>query len=157
MSHIYKNTLVHAPVEKIYNFARDPQNWNTFFIGLGMPEEIKGNGTAGTVAKFPFTMAGLVFPVTIRVNDEKFVAGGKTYWKAAIEGPLAGNIEWNYVPKGTNETEITLDINYTVPGKLLGKITDKLLIERMQEKAAATTLENMKLLCEAEVVTPVHA
>ena len=156
MSHIYKTILINAPIDKLYNFARDPQHWNTFFIGLGAPEEVKGTGTAGTVAKFPYAIAGVPFPVTIRVNDEKLV-GTKAFWKATIEGPLAGNIEWNYMAKTNGETEVTLDINYTVPGKLLGKITDKLLIERMQEKAAAATLENLKLLCEAEVTAPVFA
>jgi len=43
---------------------------------------------------------------------------------------------------------VTADIAYTVPGKALGKIADRLIIERMQERGLEQTLENLKLLCE---------
>ena len=156
MSHIHKSILINAPVEKVYNFARDPRRWNTFFVGLGAPEDIKGNGEAGTTVKQNFTMLGIAFPITTRVVDEKLV-GTKAYWKGAVEGPLTATNDWNYTAKGPDQTEIAVDIDYTIPGKLLGKITDKLLVEKIQDKAAATTLENFKLLCEAEVAAPVFA
>ncbi|MDH7487805.1 MAG: hypothetical protein QHJ81_16220 [Anaerolineae bacterium] len=44
---------------------------------------------------------------------------------------------------------MTADIEYTVPGSALGRIADRLIIERMQERAIQQTLENLKLLCEA--------
>ena len=156
MSHIYKSILVNAPIDKVYKFARDPNRWNLFFVGLSAPDEIKGTGDAGTVVKHHFTMMGISFPITTKVVDEKLV-GTKAYWKGAIEGPLTATNEWNYIAKGAEETEISINIDYTIPGKLLGKVVDKLLIERIQEKAAATTLENFKLLCEAEVAAPVFA
>jgi hypothetical protein len=48
-----------------------------------------------------------------------------------------------------------MTIDYTVPGKLLGHIADKLVIERLQEKAIEQTLENLRILCEAEAHAPV--
>jgi hypothetical protein len=38
----------------------------------------------------------------------------------------------------------------TVPGKALGKIANRLVIERTQERSAEQTLENLKALCESE-------
>ena len=156
MSHIYKSILINLPLEKVFNLARNPDRWNTFYVNLSPPEEIRGKGEAGTIVKHHFTMAGVPFPVTTKVVDEKLV-GTKAVWKATNEGPLTANHEWNYIAKGPEQTEVTVDINYTIPGKILGKITDKLVIERMQEKALANTLENLKLLCEAEVAAPVFA
>ncbi len=49
------------------------------------------------------------------------------------------------------------EIDYTIPGKVLGKIADSLLIEKMQERGLEQTLDNLKLLCEAEVGAIVHA
>jgi coenzyme Q-binding protein COQ10 len=41
-------------------------------------------------------------------------------------------------------------MEYTVPGKALGKIANRLIIERTQERSADQTLENLKMLCEAD-------
>jgi len=41
-------------------------------------------------------------------------------------------------------------MEYTIPGKALGKIANRLVIERMQEKSAHQSLENLKMLCESE-------
>ncbi len=45
-------------------------------------------------------------------------------------------------------------LEYTVPGKLLGKVADRLIIERMMERNMENTLENLNALCVKE---PVHA
>lgn len=153
MTNIRKNIFIDAPIEKVYAFARDPQHWNTFFTGLSVPETMTGKGEVGTVVKQNYTIAGVPFPVTTKVLIDK--PGPKTaQWKAQIEGPLDGMQEWNYTAKNEG-TEIVVNIDYTVPGKALGKFADRLLIERMQEKAIEHTLDNLKLFCEAEVAVPV--
>lgn len=154
MSVIKKTILVNAPIEKVYAFARDPERWHTWWAGLGAPESIHGNGDAGTVVKHRYTLAGINFPVTTKVTLDK--AGPKqAQWKGEIEGPLAGNHEWNYAAKG-EQTEVTTNINYTVPAGAVGKIADTMLIEHLQEKAITHTLDNLKLFCESEITAPVH-
>ena len=148
MAHIRKSILIHAPVEKVYNLARDPERWNAWWVGLSEPEEIKGKGEPGTIVKHKFTMAGLSFPVTSKVVEDQ-PGTRKAHWKGMIEGPLAGQHEWTYVAKGS-DTEVVTDIDYTVPGKALGKFADKMIIERLQEKSTEHTLENLKLLCETQ-------
>lgn len=146
MAHLKKSILIHAPVEKVYAVARDPNRWAAFFVGLGEPEEVTGDGGVGTVVKHSYLMAGVRFPVTSRVlEDHVSPEGGR--WKGKIEGPLAGEHTWTYTSKN-GETEVTVDMEYTVPGKALGQIANRLLIERLQERATEQTLENLKLLCE---------
>lgn len=153
MTHIRKNIFIDAPVEKVYAFARDPENWNKFIVGLSEPETLKGKGEVGTTVKQNYTVAGIPFPVTTKVLTDN--PGPKNaLWKGQIEGPLDGTQEWTYTAKGEG-TEVLIVIDYTVPGKALGKFADRLLIERMQEKAMEHTLENLKLFCEAEVLAPV--
>ncbi len=43
-----------------------------------------------------------------------------------------------------------MDIDYTVPGSVLGKFADVLFVERMMGNAAEGTLKNLKSLCEAK-------
>ena len=147
MAHIHKSILLHAPVDKVYDLARDPQKWNAWWVGLSEPEEVKGKGEAGTVVKHKYSLAGMAFPVTSKVLEDK-KDDKKAHWKGQIEGPLAGQQEWTYVAKGS-DTEVVADVDYTVPGNAIGKIADRLVIERLQEKSAEHTLENLKLLCES--------
>lgn len=148
MAHIHKKILIHAPVEKVYALARDPKHWNAWWVGLSEPEKIEGKGEKGTIVKHHYALAGMDFPVTSRVvlddADPK-----EAHWKGEIEGPLEGKHEWTYKAKG-KDTEVETEINYTVPGKAIGKLVDKLLFEKMQERSAEHTLENLKLLCEAQ-------
>lgn len=154
MAHIRKSILINAPIEKVYAFARDPERWNTWFVGLSEPEEIKGHGEAGTIVKHKFTMAGLSFPIVSRVLADQ--PGPKVaHWRGAVEGPIAAEHVWTYT-SNRDVTEVLTDIDYTIPGKAIGNIADKLVIEKLQERAAENTLENLKLLCESEVTANVH-
>jgi uncharacterized membrane protein len=147
MAHIKKSILIHAPVEKVYALARDPNRWPTWFVGMGEIEKLTGTGEAGTVAEFSYVMAGMHFPVTTKVLEDHIGPQGAR-WKGTIEGPLAGEQTWTYTPKG-GDTEVAVDLEYTVPGKALGKIADRLIIERTQDRSADQTIENLKKLCEA--------
>jgi len=51
-------------------------------------------------------------------------------------------------PKGS-KTLATLDVNYEVRPGPFGKIANKLLFERMNEKSADRMLENIKMVIEA--------
>lgn len=146
MAHVKKSILIHAPVEKVYALARDPNRWPTWYVGLSEPEKLTGEGEVGTVAKFSYMMAGMRFPVTIEVLED-YVGPEGARWKGKIGGPLAGEHTWTYTPKD-GDTEVAADLEYTVPGAALGRIANRLIIERMQERSAEQTLENLKLLCE---------
>ena len=148
MAQIKKSIVIHAPVEKVYAVARDPNRWPTWFVGMGEIEKLDGTGEVGTTVEFGYMMAGMRFPVTIEVLEVHGSPEGAR-WRGKIGGPLAGEQTWVYTPKGS-DTEVTVDMEYTVPGKALGKIANRLIIERTQERSADQTLENLKELCEAE-------
>lgn len=148
MAHLKKSILIHAPVETVYALARDPNRWATYYVGLSEPGKVTGEGEVGTVVEHSYLMAGMRFPVTTEVLEDHIGPEGAR-WKGKIGGPLAGEHTWTYAPKEGN-TEVTADIEYTVPGTALGRIADRLIIERMQERSLEQTLENLRLLCEAE-------
>lgn len=149
MAHVRKSILIHAPVEKVYGVARDPNRWPVWFVGMGDIDNLTGEGGVGTVVEFSYMMAGMRFPVTVEVLEDHVSPEGAR-WKGKVEGPLAGEQIWTYTPKN-GDTEVTVDMEYSVPGKALGKIADRLIIERTQEHSAEQTLENLKLLCETDI------
>ncbi|MDA8171795.1 MAG: SRPBCC family protein [Nitrospiraceae bacterium] len=151
MAHLKKSILINAPLDKVYTLARDPKRWASWWVGLSEPEKITGDGGAGTVVEQSYLLMGLRFPVPTRVLEDRIGPEG-AFWKCKMEGPLAGEQTWTFIPKG-NDTEVTAEMEYTVPGKLLGKIADRLIIERMMERNIGNTLENLKMLSVGE---PVH-
>lgn len=46
-------------------------------------------------------------------------------------------------------TVLTLEINYEVPGKVLGVLANRLVIERLNIKEAEAVLKKLKTICEA--------
>lgn len=147
MAHLEASILIHAPMEEVYALARDPTRWPIWFDGMGEIKELTGEGEVGTVVKFNFMMTGTSFPVTITVLEDHTGPEG-AHWKAKFEGPLTGEHNWTYVPKN-GATETTAEIDYELPGAVLGKIADRLIVERMHQRSLELSLENLKLLCEA--------
>jgi len=148
MAHVRKSIIIHARPEKVQALALDPNRWPTWFVGMGEFEKLTGEGEVGTVGEFSYQFLGIRLPVTIEVLEYHVGPEGSRF-KAKMEGPLAGEQVWTHVPKN-GDTESTADIEYTVPGAALGRIANRLIIERMMEGSLEQTLENLKLLCEAD-------
>ncbi|MFW6136166.1 MAG: SRPBCC family protein [Chloroflexota bacterium] len=146
MAHLKRSILIHAPVEDVYALARDPDRWPVWYVGMSEIEELSGAGEVGTTAKFNYTLAGMGFPVTVEVLEDQSDPQGAR-WHGRIDGPLAGEQTFTYAPKD-GDTEVTAEIEYTVPGKALGRVANRLIVERMQARSLEQTLENLKLLCE---------
>jgi uncharacterized membrane protein len=148
MAHISKSIVVGAPVEKVHAIAQDPERWTSWLIGLGETEKMSGDGGASTMVEHSYVMAGARIPVTTEVLENSSGADGARY-RARARGPLAGEHTWTYEPVNGG-TRVTLEMDYQVPGAALGKIADRLIVERMQARSFAQSLENLKMLCEAE-------
>ena len=148
MAHIKDSILIDAPPEKVHGLAADPHKWSSWFVGLGEAESVEGDNSPGTVVKQNYLMAGMHIPVTTKVTDNRKEADGSFFWRSENEGSLAGWQTWTYAPKD-GKTLVSVDMEYTVPGSVLGKVADRLFVERNQERAMHHTLENLKQLSEA--------
>ena len=148
MAHIKDSILIDAPAEKVHGLAADPHKWSSWFVGLGEAESVEGDNSPGTVVKQNYLMAGMHIPVTTKVTDNRKEADGSIFWRSENEGSLAGWQTWTYAPKD-GKTLVSVEMEYTVPGSVLGKVADRLFVERNQERAMHHTLENLKQLSEA--------
>jgi hypothetical protein len=68
---------------------------------------------------------------------------------AQVEGGMTGTFEWNVAPSGTG-SQLSLDIDYDMPGGPIGRAVNRIMLERMNDKNAERMLENVKMLSEAE-------
>ena len=51
-------------------------------------------------------------------------------------------------------TDITIEIDYELPGGFVGGMADRLFVERAIERDVKHSIENFKAICEAEVQVP---
>ena len=105
--------------------------------------------TIGTAPRpVPRRGTGVPFPVTTRVVESEKTAKGGTHVRIEFEGPLKAWQTWDYEPSGGG-TLVTAEIEYNVPGRAIGKFADRVLVERLQERAREQTLENLTLMAES--------
>ena len=146
MATIKKSILIDTSLDKVWGIATDANHWSSWYSGLSDIVQMTGDGGVGTVVEHKYLMAGIEFPVTTEVLEAD-LGPKRARWKGTIGGPLAGEQTFSYAAEGSG-TRLTVDMEYSVPGSVLGKFADRLIIERMQANSLEQTLENLKAMCE---------
>jgi uncharacterized membrane protein len=151
MTHIHDSILINAPVDTVYALARNPRKWSTWWVGLSEPKKVKGDGAPGTEIEHDILMAGLPVHIKSRVLDDRMDADGSAHWKGLIDGKMHGEQRWDYVPD-QGGTLVTADIDYSLGSNIMngvvGKVADRFVFEKMEERAIHQTLENLKYMIE---------
>jgi hypothetical protein len=148
MSKGKRSILINAPFDKVAEYGKNPKEWAHWYANLSEPKKLVGDGEAGTVAEFTYSMLGMHLPMTVEVKECSSTPD-KQVWVGTFTGPLSGTQTVTYLAKD-NGTEVNIEIDYTVPGSILGKIADLVVIEKIQENATIATLESLKVICEAK-------
>jgi uncharacterized membrane protein len=65
-----------------------------------------------------------------------------------MEGMIAGSYRTTYEGQGA-ATKVTMRFDYEMPGAALGKVLDKLVVERMNAKNLDSSLSKLKELVES--------
>jgi uncharacterized membrane protein len=68
-----------------------------------------------------------------------------------MDGMLSGRARWELTPEG-DETRLTTTFDYALPGGVLGKIADAIVVKRMNAKSLEQALHNFKALVERQSV-----
>jgi hypothetical protein len=120
--------------------------------GNRLPEWYAGIEEASPDAEYPdpgskivlsYKSAGINFDITQTVL-ERIPGKGAKY---QMEGMVTGTSTWTYVPE-EDGTRITAVFDYEMSGGALGKLADKLIVERMNTENLEKSLENLKRLAE---------
>ncbi len=152
MAHLTESLFINAPVARVDEIVRDPHQWPNFWVGMSEPDRIDGDGGAGTKVEFDLHMLGVSMHETEETVEERHNPDGSTDWRWKFEGSTSGSLSCHHQPDKEGTT-ITTDFEYNLPGSVLGKIADRLLIEKLQSRDFRHSLENLKLLAEAQPVS----
>ncbi|MBI4220823.1 MAG: SRPBCC family protein [Chloroflexi bacterium] len=142
---VERSTVIHATAEKVFKVIDDPQRLVEYMPGVVRVADIaRSSQRVGDSYKVTYTVIGLRFPTRITVLE--WEKNRRIVEK--MEGGLPGTFTTT-VQTGNGGTTVTGHVNYAIKGGVVGRVANRLLLERMNEKTMERFLENLKLLCEA--------
>jgi uncharacterized membrane protein len=147
MAEIIKSIDIAVPVEVVFDYVTNPYNALTFmsnfsqFKPAGHPERGLGArvDAAGT---FMGMQVKTQLEITEFVPNQRFVS-------RSISG-VKSMSTWKFKPLPNGGTEVTFISDYSLPGAGLGRLFDKLLLEKDVEKNTIDTLVNLKKVLEGK-------
>jgi ligand-binding SRPBCC domain-containing protein len=148
MARLQDSIHINAPVEKVDKFTFDPHDWARFMVNMSEPDKVTGDGGVGTQVEFTVRVAGFPLHETVHVVEDRRGPDGSAHSRIDFEGTSPGWQTWDFKPEDGG-TMVTMEMEYTVPGRALGKVVDRLLFEKMQKRDMHHSLENLKLFVEA--------
>jgi uncharacterized protein YndB with AHSA1/START domain len=145
MAIVQRTVDINAAPDETMALLSDASRWPGWYPGMTeidiadpFPEE------GGRVA-FKVKSAGLSMAITETVLDYQ---PGKLQ-VLQMEGMLSGRARWELTPKGDG-TRLTTTFDYALPGGVLGRIADALIVKRMNAKSLEAGLQNFKALVERQ-------
>jgi hypothetical protein len=156
MAHLTQTLFINVPVGELDAVVKDPQQWARFWVGMSEPERVFGDGSPGTKVEFTMLVLGVRTHMIERTIEERHNEDGSTDWRWEFEGATPGWLTCHHEPK-EGGTETTTEFEYSVPGSVVGKAADRLLLEKRMRRDFENSLENLKLMVELGVSTPAKA
>jgi uncharacterized membrane protein len=137
MSTIQTSTNINAPVEKVFAYATDPTNLPEWMTNLSEVTDVTGSGV-GQHYHWKFRMAGVPLrgesTVSEHVPNERRVLDSK--------GGATSTWTLTFAPH-EDGTTLNLNVDYTIPVPVLGKMVEKLVVKRNQ-RDADMWMENLR-------------
>jgi len=137
MPKINNSINISAPVEKVFAYIDDPLTSLEWFVGMTEVTDVTGSGV-GQHFHWKYNMVGIPLrgetTVSEHVPNERRVVEGK--------GGVTSTFTFTFAPH-EGGTKLGMDIDYTIPVPVLGKLAEKLVFKRNQREAQMS-MENIK-------------
>ncbi len=142
MATITRSIDINAPVEKVFAYLIDPTSGPEWMVSMMEVSNVSGSGV-GQRYNWKYKMIGIPFQgestVTEQVPNERGVVENK--------GGIPSTFRWTFAPI-QGGTKLDLEVDYTIPVPVLGKMAEKLVLKR-NEREADLWMENLKQKLEA--------
>ena len=151
MPKVEKSITINVPIETAYALVADqPERMKEWWPPIELQERVTPPPTIiGSRSQYVYNMLG------IKIKGEHEVlqlTPNQHIYVKTITG-IDSTFDFQFERIDNSRTEITIRVDYRLPGSVLGRILDKVLLERENVKNLEQGLENLKNLLEAESVT----
>jgi len=146
MTTIEKSIVIDAPLEQVDAFLIDTQRLPEWYPGVAAVDPSPGYPVeVNSTCKITYKAGGM----TMQSNFTTIECILKSTLTLQMDGMITGTNRWSISEEGDG-TKVAIKIDYELAGGGLGKIADKLIVERMNDKYATTSLENLKSIIESQ-------
>ena len=142
MVKIAKSITINAPVEKVFDYMNDPTHMPEFWPSLVEVKDVRPSTTGGKDFGWVYKLAGMRFEGASESIEH---VGNQRMVTKSTKG-INTTFVWTYEPQNGG-TKLTLEIEYTIPVPLLGKLAEGFIVN-MNEREADTLLANLKARLE---------
>ena len=140
MTRIEDSIRIPAPVDQVFAYASEYNNWEEWFEGVSdfktTTETTKGNGTRYA---YKAKMMGLSIGVETEIHD--FVENKG--WKGRATKGMPHQTFWIF-ESSDEGTKMTYALEYALDIPLIGKWLDNTFMKPQWEKIISKSLENLK-------------
>jgi len=137
MTRIGKSVTINGAVDKVFAYVADPMNAPEWLPSMMEVTDVTGSGVEQHY-RWKFKMAGVPLKgestVSEHIPNERRVTESK--------GGVISTWTYTFEPHDGG-TKFGIDIEYTIPVPVLGKLAEKLVLKR-NERAADMGMENIK-------------
>ena len=137
MTTITKSINIQAPVEKVFAYVSNPMSLPEWIVSLSEVMDVTGSGV-GQHYHWKYSMVGIPLrgetTVSEHVPNERRVTEGK--------GGVTSTWTFTFAPH-EGGTKLDVELDYTIPVPVLGKLAEKLVLKRNQREAQMS-MENIK-------------
>ena len=145
MTKVERSIIINATPEVVEEIYNDIDRLPEWFGGIekAVADEIYPN--AGGKVNLTYKAAGITFETTNTVLEYEYARLARF----KLEGMMTGNYEETLEPV-EGGTRFTYKFDYEMPGGGVGKVVDRLFVEKMNVKNLEDSLRNLKALAEQE-------
>jgi uncharacterized membrane protein len=141
MARIHKSVEIKVPVEKVFSYIDDPRNSPEWITNMIEVSDVTGSGV-GKHFNWVWKMAG------IKLNGEstntEYISNKRIVLKT--KGGIDATWDFKFESQ-KNVTTLDVDVDYSVPVPVLGKLAEKLILKR-NERDLEMGLMNLKEILE---------
>jgi len=140
---------IYCPIDEVFAYhtdlERSPQHWTNVIVcrreaGPGAPQ-------VGDRYLWRYRMYGVDFAGHAAVREIE--PGRRFVWET--DGGLRARIVSEYLPLSARRTRVTVHVDYDVPGGLIGRAVDRLLVEARNVADGERAMDRLVERLEAEV------
>ena len=143
MTELERSIVINGTAEEIAAITSDGNRLPDWYAGI---TEATSDGVfpnPGGKVEMTYKASGITF----KMSQTSLVNEFGKYGKYKMEGMITGIVE-GFLEPVDEGTRFTLKLDYEMPGGGVGKIVDKIVVERMNAKNLEESLENIKALVE---------
>ncbi len=143
MTTLERSVFINASADAIQAITDDARRLPEWYAGIEKAEPDDVFPEPGGKVEMVYKAAGVTFNLTQTSVERVPGQGGVNQ----MEGMVAGTNRMTFAPEGEG-TQVTMRFEYEMPGGGVGKVVDRLLVERMNAQNLEKSLENLKSLAE---------